>query len=93
MAGPHQDAGLKMYLHNQSEIPLVRDLGFALAPGLHSLVGTNVVVVSTCKRSTPNCPFTSWECFCSLNSIKISLNDPRQVDLMFNNDNSSDNDN
>ncbi|CAD5112317.1 DgyrCDS1543 [Dimorphilus gyrociliatus] len=38
MKGPQNDAGVKMFLHNANEVPFVRDLGFAAAPGLHSLV-------------------------------------------------------
>ena len=32
-------AGWKMLIHDQKELPLVRDYGFALSPGTHTLVG------------------------------------------------------
>ncbi|CAH1775107.1 unnamed protein product [Owenia fusiformis] len=38
MVGPRTDAGIKVLLHNQSEVPMVTDIGFAVAPGMHSLV-------------------------------------------------------
>ncbi|ELT92340.1 hypothetical protein CAPTEDRAFT_191217 [Capitella teleta] len=38
MRGPQSDAGIKMFLHSKDELPQVRDLGFAISPGIHSLV-------------------------------------------------------
>ena len=48
MAGPNNEAGVKLYLHNPQELPLVRDLGFVLAPGMHFLVDIDNTVVCTC---------------------------------------------
>ena len=41
MMGPQNDAGVKILLHDQSEFPMIKDLGFAVAPGTHTLVGIN----------------------------------------------------
>ena len=38
MTGPHNEAGVKVYVHQPGTIPLVKDLGFALAPGMHFFV-------------------------------------------------------
>ena len=46
MAGPNNEAGAKLYLHNPQEEAMVRDLGFALAPGMHFLVDIDTVEVS-----------------------------------------------
>ncbi len=32
------DAGIKVYLHDQDDIAMVQELGFAVSPGVHSLV-------------------------------------------------------
>ena len=34
-----------MFLHHQAEIPLVRDLGIAIPPGMHTLVASKEVMV------------------------------------------------
>lgn len=44
--GPNTDAGIKLYLHHQSDIPAVKDLGFAIGPGIHALVGIKLSNVS-----------------------------------------------
>ena len=36
-----------MQLHHQGEIPSMKDQGFAIAPGTHTLVGVKRVVVGT----------------------------------------------
>ena len=41
MKGPQDEAGIKMLLHDSLDIPLVKELGFAIAPGTHTLVGVN----------------------------------------------------
>ena len=35
-----------MFLHDQKELPLVRDLGFNIAPGRHALIGVQRAQVS-----------------------------------------------
>ncbi len=35
------DHVLQILLHDQSEAPLISDLGFAVAPGMHTLVGVS----------------------------------------------------
>lgn len=42
MLGPQSDAGIKVFLHSVSELPEVRDLGFAIPPGAHALVGVRL---------------------------------------------------
>ena len=37
---------LKVYLHKQGEIPLVKDIGFALAPGMSFLIDVGVQKVT-----------------------------------------------
>lgn len=39
MNGPDNDAGVKIFLHNDYTRPLMTDLGFAVASGTHTLVG------------------------------------------------------
>ena len=38
-----------MFLHPADEIPMVRDLGFAVPPGRHSLIAVKASVVSDRK--------------------------------------------
>ena len=45
MSGPQSDAGIKVYLYDAREEAFVRDLGFAVAPGQHALVGVKVTEV------------------------------------------------
>ena len=42
MLGPQSDAGVKVFLHHKNELPEVRDLGFAIPPGSHALVGVRL---------------------------------------------------
>ncbi|CAD5126520.1 DgyrCDS14629 [Dimorphilus gyrociliatus] len=39
MPGPRNDAGVKILLHDDFKKPLMSNLGFAVAPGMHTLVG------------------------------------------------------
>ena len=50
MAGPNNEAGVKLYLHKPGQLPLVRDLGFALAPGMHFLVDIDNTQVRSCRN-------------------------------------------
>ncbi|XP_013405367.1 uncharacterized protein LOC106170158 [Lingula anatina] len=45
MSGPFGSAGLKVLLHEQHEVPLVRDLGQAIPPESHAFVGMSVIKV------------------------------------------------
>ena len=36
-----------MFVYNQSEIPFVRDLGFAIGPGVHALAATTYTQVNS----------------------------------------------
>ncbi|ELU15723.1 hypothetical protein CAPTEDRAFT_201141 [Capitella teleta] len=65
MRGPQNDAGVKILLHDQGEFPGAKDLGFAAAPGTHTLVGIHRTQVQglpyphgTCEKGAepvPNC--------------------------------------
>ena len=45
MIGPNSGAGIKMLVHENSEVPLVRDLGIAIPPGTHSYIGVTILQV------------------------------------------------
>ena len=47
MTGPNDGAGLKILVHDQNQIPLVRDLGQAVPPGAHAFVGIQILQVRT----------------------------------------------
>ncbi len=42
----YQSFALQIMLHDQSEFPMIQDLGFAVAPGTHTLVGVHSSRVS-----------------------------------------------
>lgn len=46
MVGPNPGAGIKLLIHDNTEVPLVRDLGHAIAPGTHAYIGVQIVEVS-----------------------------------------------
>ena len=50
MVGPQSDAGIKVFLHAVNELPEVRDLGFAVPPGSHALVGVRLNEVHVCAH-------------------------------------------
>lgn len=54
MKGPQDEAGIKVLLHDYSEVPLVKDLGFAIAPGTHTLVAVQKQVVQALERPYGN---------------------------------------
>ncbi len=41
-----------MYLHSPDDLPRIRDLGFAVAPGTHTLVGSMLTKVRLCFGSS-----------------------------------------
>ena len=45
MTGPNTGAGLKILIHDQSQFPLVRDLGQAVPPGAHAFLGIQILQV------------------------------------------------
>ena len=45
MRGPNDGAGLKILVHDQTDVPLIRDLGQAVPPGSHGFVGIQIVEV------------------------------------------------
>ena len=46
MVGPNPGAGIKLLIHAQNEVPLVRDLGQAVPPGSYAFVGIQMIEVS-----------------------------------------------
>ena len=58
MLGPQSDAGVKVFLHSKEDVPEVRDLGFAVSPGTHALVGVRLNAVSIFPENvTCNVPY------------------------------------
>ena len=53
MHGPNSAAGVKILVHDQKEIPLVRELGQAISPGSHAFVGIQLLQVRStlCVKS------------------------------------------
>ena len=45
MVGPNPGAGIKLLIHDNTEVPLVKDLGNAIPPGTHAYVGIQIVQV------------------------------------------------
>lgn len=50
--GQHDEAGVKILLHDPSEAPLIQEFGFAIAPGTDTLVGVRREKVSTKLEAT-----------------------------------------
>ncbi len=50
MVGPNPGAGIKLLIHDNTEVPLVRDLGNAVPPGTHAYVGIQIVQVRLAPR-------------------------------------------
>lgn len=46
MLGPFHSAGVRIYLHDVEEAPLVRCLGQAVPPGTHAVIALSYMVVS-----------------------------------------------
>ena len=46
MVGPNPGAGIKLLVHENNEVPLVRDLGVAIPPGTHAYVGVKIFEVN-----------------------------------------------
>ncbi|CAD5125371.1 DgyrCDS13610 [Dimorphilus gyrociliatus] len=55
MIGPHSDAGIKVFMHAKNEIPEVRDLGFAIPPGSHALVGIRKQITENLRAPHGDC--------------------------------------
>ena len=45
MKGPNTGAGIKLHLHDQGDVALVRDQGIAVAPGTHGFVAVDLLKV------------------------------------------------
>ena len=50
MAGPNKGAGVRILLHDQQQVPTVRDASMSIPPGAHALVGGEIVQVGTMKN-------------------------------------------
>ena len=50
MHGPNPGAGIKLLVHDNQEVPLVRDLGVAIPPGTHAYVGVQITEVIICNN-------------------------------------------
>ena len=46
MIGPNRGAGIKILLHEGNEVPLVRELGAAIAPGTRAFLGVQIIEVN-----------------------------------------------
>ncbi|ESN99980.1 hypothetical protein HELRODRAFT_83577, partial [Helobdella robusta] len=68
MIGPDHESGVKLLLHDPREIPQVRDLGFAVSPGSHVLVGVKKQLIENLEAPYGTClvsrVFRSIICFC-----------------------------
>ena len=47
MRGPNPGAGLKLQIHNQNDVPLVKEHGLAVPPGSHGFVAIKTIEVPT----------------------------------------------
>lgn len=59
MVGPNPGAGIKILLHENNEIPLVRDLGLAIPPGSHAYVGVQILEVNNLPEPWGKCNDTA----------------------------------
>lgn len=55
MKGPNNAAGLKILVHDQQEVPLVRELGQAIPPSSKALVGLQILQVNNLKHPYGKC--------------------------------------
>ncbi|CAD5123941.1 DgyrCDS12248 [Dimorphilus gyrociliatus] len=55
MKGPNNAAGLKILVHDQDEVPLVRELGQAIPPSSRALVGLKITQVNNLKYPYGKC--------------------------------------
>ncbi|XP_064643335.1 uncharacterized protein LOC135497392 isoform X2 [Lineus longissimus] len=55
MHGPHDSAGLKVLLYDTDEVPLVYELGQAVATGTHTFIGVKVLVMKYLPGPHGNC--------------------------------------
>lgn len=46
MPGPHDAAGIKMLIHDHTDIPMVHALGQAISPGSRVFVGMKIIEVN-----------------------------------------------
>ena len=52
MISPNPGAGIKILLHEGNEVPLVRELGAAIAPGTRAFLGVQIIEVITISTTT-----------------------------------------
>ncbi|CAD5123963.1 DgyrCDS12268 [Dimorphilus gyrociliatus] len=61
MNGPDNDAGVKIFLHNDYTRPLMTDLGFAVASGTHTLVGVRRIESYSLDAPYGNCIHSNFK--------------------------------
>ena len=54
MKGPNTGAGIKLHLHDQGDVALVKDQGIAVAPGTHGFVAVDLLKVSYIDKTGVN---------------------------------------
>ncbi|XP_064641053.1 uncharacterized protein LOC135495943 isoform X2 [Lineus longissimus] len=82
MSGPIEGAGIKILLHDQQEIPMVRYLGQAIPPGAHALVGLSILQVGNLKYPYGRCSDDKKLEYYNHYSVSACLLDCRQKYLM-----------
>ncbi|XP_052721999.1 uncharacterized protein LOC128192939 [Crassostrea angulata] len=55
MPGPHDAAGIKMLIHDHSDIPMVHALGQAISPGSRVFVGMKIIELENLPEPHGNC--------------------------------------
>ena len=53
MKGPNSGAGIKLHIHDQKDVPMVKNHGLAVAPGAHAFIAVNLIEV---------CSWTGFTC-------------------------------
>ena len=83
MIGPNPGAGIKLLIHNQSEIPLVRDLGQAIPPGSYAFVGLQMIEVSNFTVPKLDIITSSYQCLLLVTSFMTNSKYDRVIEYMF----------
>ncbi len=63
----------QVFLHEPNDVPMVRDLGFVISPGVHALVGVQYSNVSI-HMTNPTCSFYHLSKYLCGKTIKYLLN-------------------
>ncbi|XP_064610984.1 acid-sensing ion channel 4-B-like [Liolophura sinensis] len=73
MPGPHGAAGVKIFMHDKQDTPLVGELGFAIPSGSHSFVGNSLLVVQNLEPPYGECGETPLRYFDFYSSANCKL--------------------